>query len=663
MTAQRIICHSLVVFCVVWISLGEPQIKGKVFNNKLEVRRNPQECVGNCRAGGQECSEPCKNPFHGNKTFVCLAGQWQKSTETCSSLDVQSLLQRISKPRIVAGKPEYEMHHYSSHSSTTRGEEWPCPMDFSCIIQDILSAPPVAGNIVDIVKLLRSISINLSTNVTIEKLMSFSKMADRILNGSLLPDWAFISEKNASCVLLESVISFAGKLRVPQNVSNSFIATKCARINKNTLEKSFTFSLGFNNSKSNINGTVSLPPEGLRLLSSDSQAISVALPTLGPIIETTLLKNISVNGMVLSVTLPEVLKEVSLRFEKMNKTENLKSQCVAWHSKNQKWDGTACDLQEESSAVAICRCKHQPFLFQSFSILMSQNGVKNAALHTITCVGLVVSICSLVLCLAIEMVVWHQITQTQISYMRHICLVNIAVSLLVADVLFIVAAFVNNMPRNHNTCVAATFFVHFFYLALFFWMLALGLLILYGLLVIFWHLRKSTLLVAAFGIGYGCPLVIALLTVMITEPRKGYLREGACWLNWHHTKALLAFIIPALLIIGINLIVVLVVIARSGRSSVGNRSKPQDLVTVIRVSKNVALLTPLLGLTWGFGLATVVNDASLALHVTFSLLNAFQGFFILLFGTLLDRKTRESLRMKFFPSKIPSPDTTCGHLK
>ena len=57
--------------------------------------------------------------------------------------------------------------------------------------------------------------------------------------------------------------------------------------------------------------------------------------------------------------------------------------------------------------------------------------------------------------------------------MRHICIVNITASLLVADVWFIVAAAIHDhhFPLNETACVAATFFIHFFYLSVFFWML------------------------------------------------------------------------------------------------------------------------------------------------------------------------------------------------
>ena len=109
-----------------------------------------------------------------------------------------------------------------------------------------------------------------------------------------------------------------------------------------------------------------------------------------------------------------------------------------------------------------------------------------------------------------------------------------------------VASFLSGPTRHHSACVAATFFVHFFYLSVFFWMLAKALLILYGILIVFHTLPKSVLVAALFAVGYGCPLLIAAITVAATEPGKGYLRPEACWLNWDMTKALLAFVVPAL---------------------------------------------------------------------------------------------------------------------
>ncbi|XP_037248994.1 adhesion G protein-coupled receptor F4-like [Falco rusticolus] len=625
-----------------------------------------------CKDNGAICIQPCSPSFHGETSFVCENRKWQMFADACASLDVQSLFQRISERELLpssGGQVSVAGEHLPfvgegkpAHGKPGGGAKYfgdddhgnsNCQADFSCIIPDILSSPAIPGNIADIVELLKKISLLLSENVNRGKMQAYSRIANHILNSSIISNWAFVKDRNASSVLLDSVNLFAGKLLLrngSERIQERFISTKGYSIHKNTSGKSFDFSMEFNNT-GNITGHVVIPEEELSRLPKASKAISIAFPTLGAIIETSRLDPVSVNGMVLSVSLPEELRRILLTFEKVNKLENVKAQCVGWHSTERRWDNRACKMTSDNISSVVCVCKYHRRTFKSFSILMSPAVLRNAVLDYVTRVGLGLSICSLVLCLIIEAVVWRHVTKTEITYMRHFCLVNIATSLLIADVLFILAAVVHNTALNYQLCVAATFFLHFFYLALFFWMFTLGLLILYGLLLIFFKITRSVFIATAFSVGYGCPLVISILTVAITEPKNGYLRSGACWLNWYETKALLAFVVPALSIIVVNVVVVIVVVVKTGRSSVGEGCKSQDLSNMIRISKNVALLTPLLGLTWGFGLATVVDSRSLAFHVMFALLNAFQGFFILLFGTLLDRKTREALRMSCLSSK------------
>ncbi|NXP49143.1 AGRF4 protein, partial [Heliornis fulica] len=606
---------------------------------------------------GAICVQPCSPSFHGQTSFVCEERKWQMLADACANLDVQSLFQFWYKALnlVLASSYVYCMSEIFSvkyFGADDIGNN-NCQADFSCIIPDILSSPAIPGNIADIVELLEKISLLLSENVNREKMQSYSRIANHILNSSIIPNWAFVRDRNASSILLDSVNLFAGRLLLrngSESIQEHFISTKGYSIHKNTPRKSFDFSMEFNNT-GNISGQVVIPEEELLKLPKASKAISIAFPTLGTIIETSRLDPVLVNGMVLSVALPEELRSVLLTFEKVNKLEDVKAQCVGWHSTERRWDNRACTVKLDTISSVVCVCKHRHRTFKSFSILMSPTMLRSAVLDYITRVGLGLSVFSLILCLVIETVVWHHVTKTEITYMRHFCLVNIATSLLVADVLFILATVVHKMALNHQLCVATTFFLHFFYLALFFWMFTLGLLILYGLLFIFFKITRSVFIATAFSIGYGCPMVISILTVAITEPNNGYLRSGACWLNWYETKALLAFVVPALTIIVVNVVVVVVVVVKTGRSFVGEGCKSQDLSNMIRISKNVALLTPLLGLTWGFGLATIVDSHSLAFHITFALLNAFQGFFILLFGTLLDRKTREALRMSCLSSK------------
>lgn len=243
----------------------------------------------------------------------------------------------------------------------------------------------------------------------------------------------------------------------------------------------------------------------------------------------------------------------------------------------------------------------------------------------ITYIGLGISIASLILCLIIESLFWKQTKRSQTSYTRNICLVNIALSLLIADVWFIVAATMGTSVSPSGVCVAAVFFTHFFYLAVFFWMLALGILLAYRIILVFHHMAVTTMVAIGFCLGYGCPLLISIITLAVTQPSNSYRRNDVCWLNWSDkSKPLLAFVVPALAIVAVNLVVVLLVLRTLWRPAVGERVNQDDKATAIRMGRSLLVLTPLLGLTWGFGIGTMVDSQEPAWHVLFALLNAFQ---------------------------------------
>ncbi|XP_014690171.1 adhesion G protein-coupled receptor F4 isoform X1 [Equus asinus] len=625
---------------------------------KPKTARIQEKCHGPCITSSN-CSQPCAQHFRGEIGFICNQNKWQKSTETCTSLSVETLFEDSnSASRLSVAAPSIPLRILDFRApepikSVAQGIRRNCPLDYACITDVVKSSEATAGNIAFIVELLRNISTDLSDNVTQEKMKSYSKVANHVLDTAAISNWAFIPYKNASSDLLQSVNFFARQLHIHNESENIvdelFIQTKGFHINHNTTQKSFNFSMSMSNSTEGILGIIEIPKEELwNLPPNTSQAISIAFPTLGAILKEAHSHNVSlprpVNGLVLSVILPERLKQILLTFEKINKSQNARAQCVGWHSRKRKWDESVCKTTLDVRNKVKCRCNYTNVVM-SFSILMSPKSIDNKVLDYVTCIGLSISILSLILCLIIEATVWSRVVVTEISYMRHVCIVNIAVSLLIANVWFIIASNFNKKPQDYNWCVAVTFLSHFFYLSLFFWMLFKALLIMYGILVIFRRMIKSRLMVIGFAIGYGCPLIIAVTTVAITMPRKAYVRPDACWLNWDNSKALLAFVIPALVIVAVNLVVVLVVAFNTQRPSIGS-SKSQDVAIIMRISKNVAILTPLLGLTWGFGIATLIEGTSLIFHIIFALLNAFQGFFILLFGTIMDHKIRDALRMR-----------------
>ncbi len=227
-------------------------------------------------------------------------------------------------------------------------------------------------------------------------------------------------------------------------------------------------------------------------------------------------------------------------------------------------------------------------------------------------------------------------TRNDTSYMRHVSIVNIAVSLLIANVCFIIGAAIAKyeQPPSANSCSPVVFFMHFFYLALFFWMLMSALLLFYRTVMVLSQMSRAKMMVIAFTVGYGAPLLIAVITVASTAGSQNYIsKRNACWLNWYESMALLAFVIPALTIVAINLLVLIVVLYKMLRRGVGAATQPDEKHALVVIARCVAILTPIFGLTWGFGIGTMVSR-ELGIHVVFALLNSLQVRLILLTTSL-----------------------------
>uniref|UniRef100_A0A671NCZ9 Adhesion G protein-coupled receptor F7 n=1 Tax=Sinocyclocheilus anshuiensis TaxID=1608454 RepID=A0A671NCZ9_9TELE len=271
---------------------------------------------------------------------------------------------------------------------------------------------------------------------------------------------------------------------------------------------------------------------------------------------------------------------------------------VFWNFSLNTWDSTVCEAKPSRNEIGkiTCECNHTT----SFSILMSPFHIKHIALAYITYIGVAIS-------MAIN---------DKKSFMRHVSIVNIAVSLLIANICFIIGAAITEQeqPTSVGRCSPAVFFMHFFYLALFFWMLMSALLLFYRTVMVLSQMSRAKMIVIAFIVGYGAPLLIAVITVASTAGPQNYIsKKNACWLNWYESKALLAL------------------------RGVGAATQPDEKHALVVIARCVAFLTSLFGLTWGFGFGTMVSQ-DLGVHVVFVILSSLQGFFVLVFGTLLDSK-------------------------
>uniref|UniRef100_A0A8C1G092 Adhesion G protein-coupled receptor F3b n=1 Tax=Cyprinus carpio TaxID=7962 RepID=A0A8C1G092_CYPCA len=337
--------------------------------------------------------------------------------------------------------------------------------------------------------------------------------------------------------------------------------------------------------------------------------------------------DVRINGDVVVVKIDEeTITNISFVFDITDQSLG-NPQCVFWNFNLDAWDSTGCEVKPyirkgNETGRITCECNHTT----SFSILMSPFSIKHIALAYITYIGVAISMASLILCLIIEIIVWKSMTRNDTSYMRHVSIVNIAVSLLIANICFIIGAAIaeQEQPTSVGRCSPVVFFMHFFYLALFFWMLMSALLLFYRTVMVLSQMSRAKMMVIAFISGYGAPLLIAVITVASTAGPQNYIsKRNACWLNWYESKALLAFVIPALTIVVINLMVLIVVLYKMLRRGVGATTQPDEKHALVVIARCVAILTPIFGITWGFGIGTMVSE-DLGIHVVFALLNSLQ---------------------------------------
>uniref|UniRef100_A0A8D1CB78 Adhesion G protein-coupled receptor F3 n=1 Tax=Sus scrofa TaxID=9823 RepID=A0A8D1CB78_PIG len=328
--------------------------------------------------------------------------------------------------------------------------------------------------------------------------------------------------------------------------------------------------------------------------------------------------------------------------------------CVFWdHDLFQGkggWSDAGCRVQAAgASPTTQCICQH----LTAFSILMSGHTVpQNPTLELLSQMGLGASILALLLCLGVYRLVWRIVVRNKVAYLRHAALLNMVLCLLAADTCFLGASLLPPGPRS-PLCLAAAFLCHFLYLATFFWMLAQALMLAHQLLFVFHQLSKHRMLSLMVLLGYLCPLGFAGVALGLYLPRGQYLRDGECWLD-RKGGALYTFAGPVLAIVGVNGLVLTMAVLKLLRPSLSEGPQVERRQALLGVLKALLILTPIFGLTWGLGLATLLEDISVVPHYLFTVLNASQGVFILLFGCLTDRKVQEALRKRFCRAQLPT---------
>ncbi|XP_034050970.1 adhesion G-protein coupled receptor F3 [Thalassophryne amazonica] len=333
---------------------------------------------------------------------------------------------------------------------------------------------------------------------------------------------------------------------------------------------------------------------------------------------------------------------------------NHKLKCVYWDTANGEWSTQGCEWESHYKGVR-CKCTH----LSSFAVLMSKYPEEILGLQELSYVGLSISVFSLILSLTIELVVWSTVVKTDTLFLRHTAHINISLCLLIADGCFLASL---HHGMSETWCQVTVVLKHFCYLAMFFWMLCLSSTLLHQAVFLFHNISKKVYTRFSLILGYFCPFLIVIITFITndTGSEGSYFSRDTCWLIYTGLMkgSIHTFFIPAGIIVFVNIFCMVVVIMKLlDRPKTPESMCKKEKTAVKSIMRSLILLSPVFGVTWVFGFAVTAIDFASGpeahvVNYVFTLLNSFQGLFILITTCFGDKMVRDAL-MKRFSKKAP----------
>lgn len=350
------------------------------------------------------------------------------------------------------------------------------------------------------------------------------------------------------------------------------------------------------------------------------------------------LKMETVNSDVLAVTLASKLPAyldppVQLTFQHIQKNM-INPLCSFWDFNSNvslmgSWSTDGCNVKYTDDKTTVCVCDH----LTNFAVLMSPvkiNELHRHVLSYITIVGCSFSILGCLLTLGVYAYLWRYMRRHRATVLIHLC-----ISLIIADIVFLAGI---EQTSSKVWCTSIAIVLHYFYLVVFFTMLAEGLDMAISVTYVFATKSRTCYLLP---MAWGMPAVIVGITMASTR-LKGYGNPRFCWLSFEEGM-IWAFVAPAAIIIAVNLVVIILVFrAMCSTSSMLRKSVEEKAKSG---AHGACVLLPVLGLTWLFGIFSI-NEKIVAFQYLFALFNSMQGLLIFVFHCVLNKQIRDAFWKK-----------------
>jgi len=395
-------------------------------------------------------------------------------------------------------------------------------------------------------------------------------------------------------------------------------------------------------------GAAIFAPEEVFSAKSATRASTIVYKTLNNVLRLQMENNggeknkqmrIKSGSSIISVTVsprPSSLmrKPIKLVLNHTSKNSDVIGKCVFWEVglPERTWLTRGCvRVDHESNArVTTCECNHLTI----FAVLLNNNPVEahhETYLKYISTAGCACPLFFLLLTFMVIAFCWKHLKSPRVSLLLHLC-----IAIAASCILIIVSDFVE---LDEVWCVVTAALLHYFLLCMFSWILSHGAIFYY--LIIRAELRDKLKpkMKWFYAFGWGFPLSIVAVSLAVTGT-KSYAASN-CWLTLEHGLIYWAFVGPVALIILVNSVLFIFLLYRINKATKfrENMTRARHVKAWLRRS---AILLPVLGITWSFGLLTFISPTSV-FHYLFTIFNSLQGFFIFINFCIFDNVVRPVL--------------------
>uniref|UniRef100_A0A8C7BGR9 Adhesion G protein-coupled receptor E1 n=1 Tax=Neovison vison TaxID=452646 RepID=A0A8C7BGR9_NEOVI len=297
--------------------------------------------------------------------------------------------------------------------------------------------------------------------------------------------------------------------------------------------------------------------------------------------------------------------------------------CVSWDTNLEggRWMSSGCVVLEASKTHTVCSCNRM----MNLAIIMASGELTmEFSLYLISHVGIIISLVCLVLAIA-TFLLCRAIRNHNTYLHLHLC-----ICLFLAKTLFIIGV---DKTDNQMGCAIIAGFLHYLFLACFFWMLVEAVmlfLMVRNLKVVNYFSSRNIKMWYLCAFGYGLPVVVVAVSASVQPQGYGMHNINSILLTW--TLCVL-------------------------------RQKLSSVNSEVSTFKDTRLLTLkafaqlfILGCSWVLGLFQIGPMASIMAYL-FTIINSLQGAFIFVIHCLLNRQVREEYRRLFTKKIKPSSET------